>query len=357
MTSNFTTTLNMILADNQLDDYLAALGVFIATFLIAWLARIIIIARLGGQKSVDKPSLTVAIATIVKSIGWFFYLTLALALASYFIALPENIRQYLSHFIFIVLACYFTLALYHLVDYGVFQLSRKINKERHNRLDEAASKMLGTAIKITLWVIAIIVILQNIGYNVSALIAGLGIGGIAIAFAMQNILSDIFASLAIYFDKPFQIGDFITVNNKSGTVKAIGVKSTRLQTLQGEELIIANKDLTGSRVHNYKTMTNRRIVFHLGIAPATPAASLRQVNAIITDAIRQTKQAKLSRVHFYKFGTTALEFEIVYEINTGNYQVYMDTQQEINLGIKEKLEQAGISLAYSTAVLLKNNGR
>ena len=178
--------------------------------------------------------------------------------------------------------------------------------------------------------------------------AGLGIGGIAIAFALQNILSDIFASFSIYFDKPFKVDDFIIIGDDKGVVKKIGIKSTRIQTLQGEELVISNKELTESRVHNYKKMERRRIVFVFGVTYETPTEKVKKIPSIIKDIIEKTELADIDRVHFKEFADFSLNFEVVYYLKTSDYAEYMDTQQEINLAMKEHFEKEQIEFAYPT---------
>jgi small-conductance mechanosensitive channel len=196
--------------------------------------------------------------------------------------------------------------------------------------------------------LAVPFILSSLGYNISALLAGLGIGGIAVAFALQTILADIFASFSIYFDKPFRVGDYIVVGNDRGTVKHIGIKTTRIKSLEGPELVISNKELTSSRIHNYKKMEKRRISFTIGIVYETPLEKVKKAKEIIENVIKDQKMAELDRVHFARFGDFSLEFEIVYYMLSTDYKDYMDTQEKINLKIKEEFEKEGIEFAYPT---------
>ena len=208
--------------------------------------------------------------------------------------------------------------------------------------------LLAKALKAILWVVAVVLVLSNLGYNVSTLIAGLGIGGIAIAFALQNILGDLFASFAIYFDKPFQVGDYIIVDDDAGTVKHIGIKSTRIQSRQGEELIISNKELTEARVHNYKKMEKRRIVFTFGVIYETPTQKLKKIPNIIKEIVGKTETAEIDRVFFKEFGEFGLNFEIVYFLKSSDYALFVETQPKINLAIKDSFEKEGIEMAYPT---------
>ena len=215
-------------------------------------------------------------------------------------------------------------------------------------------EVLKKVVKGVLWAIAIIIVLSNFGYNVSTLAAGLGIGGIAIAFAFQAILGDIFASFSIYFDKPFKIGDFILIGNDMGTVKHIGIKTTRIQTLQGQELIVSNKELTETRVHNYKKMERRRISFTFGVEYDTKLKKLEKILEIVKEIFKKIKIADLDRVHFKQFGDFSLNFEVVYYVNKPDYLEYMDTQQEINFALKERFEKESIEFAFPTQTIYVN---
>jgi small-conductance mechanosensitive channel len=190
-----------------------------------------------------------------------------------------------------------------------------------------------------------------LGYNVNSLIAGLGIGGIAVALAVQNILGDLFSSFTLLLDKPFQVGDYIVIGADSGTVERIGMKTTRIKSLQGEELIVPNAELTGTRIQNFKKMTKRRVVFLIGITYETPHDKIKKVNDIVASIVNKSEHAELDRVHFKEFGDFSLNFEVVFYVNSSVYAVYMDTRQEINFALKEKFDKEGISFAYPTQTL------
>ncbi|MYA19372.1 MAG: mechanosensitive ion channel family protein [Chloroflexi bacterium] len=208
-----------------------------------------------------------------------------------------------------------------------------------------AGRFIGT---LALWSVLVILALDNLGVEVTALIAGLGIGGIAIALATQSILGDLFASLAIVLDRPFTVGDFVAVGEMSGSVERIGVKTTHLRSLSGEQLVIGNSDLLNSRIRNYGRMDERRVVLTLGV---TYDATIEQIEAIpgmIAEAIEQQPTARFDRAHFRRFGESALDFEVVYHMLTAEYAVYMDTQQAINVELLRRLREAGVDLAFPT---------
>jgi small-conductance mechanosensitive channel len=208
--------------------------------------------------------------------------------------------------------------------------------------------VLKKVIQACIYMFGFLAILVVFRIDLSGVVVGLGIGGIAIALALQNILADAFSAFSIYFDRPFEIGDFIVVGNYSGTVTKIGLKSTRVQLLQGEELIISNKELTATSVRNFKKLKKRRIVFTVGVAYDTSLEKLKKIPQIISDIIAKIDMVEFDRVHFTAFGDFSLKFEIVYCMKTADYNKYMDTQQEINFAIKGAFETEGIKMAYPT---------
>ncbi len=333
------------LAGNSIKEYLIALGVFIIVFLILRFFRTVGINKLKKLTQKTKNDFDSSLVAVIESVGFLFYLIFPLYLASRFIVL-SNLADKIIYYLFLaVLAYYLIKVVTSFIDYGS---QKVIEKRKGGEFDPHLVKIATKIIKVIVWLVAVILILQNLGYNISTLVAGLGIGGIAIAFAIQNILGDIFASFSIYFDRPFEIGDFIIIGKDMGVVKKIGIKSTRLQTLQGEELVISNKELTSSRINNYKKMKKRRIVFSFGIAYETPNEKIKKVSEIVSDVIKEINFADLDRVHFKKFGDFSLEFEVVYYLNSSDYNVYMDIQERINLALKEKFEKEDIVFAYPT---------
>jgi small-conductance mechanosensitive channel len=221
-------------------------------------------------------------------------------------------------------------------------LQSHIRRQEHG---EEKIKQLGglmLVINIIIWVLGIVFVLDNLEYDVNAIVAGLGIGGIAIALAAQNILGDLFNYFVIYFDRPFEVGDFIVVDDKSGTVEYLGIKTTRIRSISGEQIIIGNSNLTGSRIHNFKRMINRRIVFSINIDHRTPLEKMKAVPGILKNIVEQQKPVLFDRAHFASYGDWSLKYEVVYFVLDADFNKYMDIQQEINFRIKETLEQNGI---------------
>jgi len=206
--------------------------------------------------------------------------------------------------------------------------------------------------RLVLWTVLVLVALENLGVDVTALLTGLGIGGIAVALAVQNILGDLLASLSIVLDKPFEVGDFIIVDDKLGTVERVGLKTTRVRALSGEQLVFSNSDLLSARIQNYKRMYERRAVFDVRVSYDTPRPLIEKVSAIIREAIEAQPKARFDRAHFARYGEFALEYEAVYYVTEPGYNEYMDMQQAINLRIHEAFEAAGIEFALPTRSIL-----
>lgn len=204
---------------------------------------------------------------------------------------------------------------------------------------------------LVLWAIVLLVALDNLGIDVTAMVAGLGVGGIAVALAAQNILGDLFASLSIVLDKPFVLGDFIIVGDMMGTVEKVGLKTTRVRSISGEQLVVANTDLLQSRIRNYKRMYERRIVFSIGVLYETPKEKLKAIPGMIQQSVEAQPQTRFDRAHFKDFGDFSLNFETVYYVLEPDYALYMDIQQAINLSLFEQFADAGIEFAYPTQKL------
>ena len=222
---------------------------------------------------------------------------------------------------------------------------KRIEKDAATATTIRAFGILG---KLLLWTVLALLALDNLGIKITSLIAGLGIGGIAVALALQNVLGDLFASLSIVLDKPFVIGDFIILDDLLGTVERIGLKTTRLRSLSGEQLILSNKDLLQSRIRNYKRMYERRVVFSIGVTYQTPHAKLEQIPTMIREIVEAQENTRFDRSHFSAYNDSYLKFETVYYVLVSDYNAYMDIQQAINLAIYQQFEEKGIEFAYPT---------
>jgi small-conductance mechanosensitive channel len=206
-------------------------------------------------------------------------------------------------------------------------------------------------LRIAAMLTVLLTVLANLGVNITAFVASLGIGGIAIALALQTVLSDLFASLSIGLDKPFEVGDFIVVDDMLGTVEHIGIKTTRLRSLSGEQLIRSNTELLKSAIRNYKRMSERRVLFNFGITHQTPVEQIPELTEAIRKIIDDAAPTRFDRAHFVRVGPSSLEFEVVYYLLSREYNVYMDVQQHINLELMKACAERSIVFAHPTTTL------
>lgn len=338
---------------NTVKDYLISLIAFVIVALILWVFKRIFLNRLKKIAKKTKTEIDDVLIKCLQLINWPLYLAIALWVAFKFIYIAPNINKIYNYFVTIIIIYYAVKIIIVWINYFTDNITKK-RVEEGRATDAGIIKLINNILKGILWVIAILILLDNFGVNITTLIAGLGIGGLAIAFALQAILGDVMASFSIYFDRPFDIGDFIIVGDLSGNVKKIGIKSTKIDSLSGEEIIIPNKDLGNSRVRNYKRMQKRRILFTLGVTYDTPLAKLKMIPDIITKIVNENEICNLDRVNFHKFGDYSLIFEVVYYVLDPDYKVYMDIQQKINFEIKESFEKEGIEFAYPTHTLFVN---
>ncbi|MFA9377442.1 MAG: mechanosensitive ion channel family protein [Lachnotalea sp.] len=239
--------------------------------------------------------------------------------------------------------------------FAIFALSKYWERKFKDSKNEVAYKWIFLILKSLIWGIAVLLFFDNIGVEINSLITGLGIGGLAIAFASQTILEDIFCYFTIFFDRPFEIDDFIVAGEQMGIVEHIGVKTTRLRALSGEQLIFSNTDLTSSRIQNYKTMEQRRVLFTLGVKYDTTYDKLKEIPKLLKEIIENVNDTAFSRTHFIAYAEYSLNFEVAYYVLTGDYDKYMDIHQEVNLQIKKVFEQQQIEFAFPTQTLQLQN--
>lgn len=334
-------------------DWIKFLGTAVGFTLIIWLARIIVARQLSKLAAKTKTDIDDIFIDALKRTHLFLMFLVGLVIGSKWLTLSEKFET-IPNIVF-KLALLFQAAIWvHALLNGF--LARFANRDS----DTDTSKQPGVRairfiVNLAVWSVVLIFALDNLGVNISTMIAGLGIGGIAVALALQNTLSDLFCFVTIIFDKPFEVGDFIIVGDHLGAVEHVGIKSTRIRSLGGEQIVISNNDLVSSRIKNYKRMQERRIVFSIGVIYETPSEKLNRIPTMIRDIIDATSNTRFDRAHFSKFGDFSLDFEIVYYVLTSDYNVYMDIQQALNLAIFKKFEEEGIVFAYPTQMLYVSN--
>lgn len=332
---------------NTLKDFAMSIVVFIVALGVFWVLQNAILSRLKKIAEKTATDLDDTLIKIVQSLKPPFYYFLSFYIALKYLGISETALSIATAILIVWIISQIIVAVQILIDY----IAQKKLKDDSDRGTETAVGAIKIFAKVVLWSGGILMILSNLGVDITALVAGLGIGGIAIALAAQNILADLFSSISIYFDKPFEVGDFIAIGDKKGTVEKIGIKTTRLKALQGEELVISNQELTSSQVQNYKKMKERRADFSFGVTYETPTEKLREIPVVVQAIIESMSGARFDRAHFVSFDDSALSFKVVYYVNSKDYSVYADIQQEINFKIKEQFEQKGIDMAYPTQTI------
>jgi small-conductance mechanosensitive channel len=331
---------------NPVIAYLKAAAWFIAGFTVLWLVKRLLVVRLHRLSQSTETNLDDFIASAIERT-----VVPALYVGVFYLAMHSLSLQPAAHRATVMLskAALTFFAIGFLVDMVRFLLLESWIR-RHPSQQELAPRILGLMpiLTIFIWVLGVIFLLDNLGFKISTMVAGLGIGGVAVALGAQAVLGDLFAYFAILLDRPFVIGDVIHVGDFIGIVERIGIKTTRLRSLSGEQVVFANKDLTDSRLRNYKRMTDRRVVFTFGVSYETPNEKLREIPGLVKDIITAIPQTRFDRAHFRSFEASQLTFEVVYFVVTADFNLFMDIQQQVNLTLKEALEQRGIEIPYNT---------
>lgn len=341
--------LDNIYAGNTVKTYLIALITFFVLLLLLKITQVIFVHNLKKLAKKTKTRLDDLLVAMIHRVSPPFYFLFSLYFAVRTLQIPTNYTLIID-WLFVALVSYQIIQILVIgVDFTVQNMLCKENKCITE--NKTLINLIANFFKAILWGIAIIILLSKAGINVSSLVAGLGIGGIAIALAIQNILGDMFGSISLITDKPFVIGDFIIIGNDMGVVKKIGMKTTRIQTLQGEELVVPNKDLISSRIQNFKKMQERRIQFSFGVTYDTKTEKLKKIPEIVKKIVASASNTRFDRAHFKSFGDFSLNFEVVYYLKTGDYNKYMDIQQKINFDIREVFEKEKIEMAFPTQTL------
>ncbi len=343
------TILKTVFYENPVWMWLLAVAIILFVWLVLRVAMRRLVARLRKLAAKTPGQFDDLIVELLAKTRFLFILVVAFYAGSLILILPDIAER--------ALRTLFILALLVQAGYwGGGVVTFWIRRTARRKLDEDAATAtsltaLGFVAKIAIWAIVVLLALDNFGIDITALIAGLGIGGIAIALAVQNILGDLFASLSIIVDKPFVIGDFIVVGDLKGSVERIGLKTTRVRSLFGEQIIFSNSDLLSSRVRNYKQMYERRIAFSFGVTYETAPDTLEGIPETVRRIVEDQPDVRFDRCHFKSFGDFSLDFEAVYYVLVPDYNVYMDRQQAINLRLVRTFEEQGIEFAYPTQTI------
>ncbi|MBX3385853.1 MAG: mechanosensitive ion channel family protein [Phycisphaeraceae bacterium] len=343
---------------NPLLNWLVAIAILLLSLLVVRIVREVLAQRLERIAARTNLKWDDALVRVLKDIRlWLVFPALVFA-ASSLLLIPYSVHRVLHVLAMVGIAAQLILASRIVVD-SILDVIVSRSRDNDGQPDPALAgslSVLRVALLGLLIIIVVLLALDNLGVEITPMLTGLGIGGIAVALAVQNILGDLFSSLTILLDKPFTVGDFIIVGDKMGTVEKIGIKSTRVRALSGEQLIFSNGDLLSSRIQNFRRMQERRAIFNVGVVYETPPEKLRKVAGIIKEAIEHQKGdgevpvVRFDRCHFKNFGDYSLNFEAVFYVHNRDMAVYLNIQQAINLELFERFRAEGISFAYPTAV-------
>lgn len=332
---------------------LAALTFFVA-ITVFLTARRLLLARLKAMAESTETDLDDFFVELLGKIKAPESVLIGFYFATRPLSFDPKVDRFLSMAVVVVLAYRVLRMLQTAADYGV---RRAMTGPGSDQASKDTAKTVSLLVRGVLWVLGLIFILDNLGINVTSMVAGLGIGGIAVALAAQAVLGDLFSALAIHLDEPFVVGDFITVDGFMGTVERIGIKTTHLRSLSGELLVMGNSKLTSSPIRNYKKMRERRVVLKFGLLYSTPDAALAEVSGAVRALVEKDKSLRFDRAHFSGLGESSLDFEVVYYILDADYNKHMDSQQRLLLELVADVRKRGLDFAYPTRTLFIDGGK
>ena len=348
MTEDLQDFLQQMYFGNTYLAYLMALFTFLAVIIAGWIFKKIILNILESYSKKTETHFDDLLIKMVGTFGPIFYIVIGFNLAARNLNISQQAWFFLNGLTVLILSFYIVGRIQQGIGYLIRKIVDKKNEEGE-KFDASLANLLSFFINVALWTFTIIFILQNFNINVSGLIGGLGITGIAVAFALQNVLSDIFASFSIYLDRPFKVGDFIIIGEEMGTVEKIGMKSTRIKSLSGELLVVSNKELSDIRIRNFGEIERRRRQFNIKVEYKTSNEKIKKATDLIKGIIENLEICEFERAVFESFGDFSLNLLISYYVKTPEQSTFMQINQKINLEIKEAFEKEGIQFAFPPA--------
>jgi len=340
-----------ILFHNSMRQWATALAVALAAFLALLLVRVLLVGRFGAIAKRTKTEVDDILVELVARTRPYFLAAAALVFGSRFLVLPPTIDTYFSAAFALVLLVQCGLWGGAAVDLWI-QRRAGMQTTRTDMASVTTIRALGIGVKVLLWIVVFITALDKFGVNVTTLVTGLGIGGVAIALAVQNVLGDLLAALSIILDKPFDVGDSIAVDQMQGTVERIGLKTTRVRSVSGEQIIISNSELLKSRIRNYKRQLDRRVVFTTDVTYDTPPEAIARIPGMIREVVATQQPVRFDRSHFTQYTDSALRIETVYFVLDADYTRYLDIQQTINLELLRRFKAEKIDFAFPTRTVV-----
>jgi small-conductance mechanosensitive channel len=337
-----------MLLGNPLSDWLAAAIVALLVWTVLWALRKFVARHFESYAKGEHPTLMRLVAYLISHTTRLFILAIIVDAAQEILTLPKKMQRGIDHTVMILV----------LVQIGIwagssvrFYLELKRRERGVDRVFEGSLDIINFVARSFIWAFLTLIALDNLGVNITALLAGLGVGGVAVALALQNVLSDLFASLSIALDKPFMIGDILTIDSFNGTVEHIGIKTTRLRSDSGEQIILSNADMLKSRLRNFGRLQERRILATIRVAYQTPAEKLKEIPQLLRDIVLEHGQARFERCHLTTLGESAVQFELSYFVQQPSSNPLLDLQQSVNFRIIDEMRRLGIEFAYPTQLV------
>ena len=339
--------LSNVFYGNDIKTWLTALGIAVGLMILLRLVEQVLIVRVQRLTRKTDTVIDDAVVGSLRKTKLTYLFVVAAFLGSLVLTLPERLRSIAWQVL--VVATLLQAGIW--VSSGLQIWLENYRASEEDGANRTTMNALSFLVRVALWTTVLLLILDNLGVDVTALVTGLGIGGVAVALAVQNVLSDLFASLSIVLDKPFVNGDFIVVGDLAGSVEHVGIKTTRIRSISGEQLVFSNSDLLTSRIRNFGRMNERRVVFSIGVTYQTSADKLERIPSIIQDVVKAQERVRFDRSHFASYGDSSLNFETVYFVESADYAQHMDILQAVNLAIFRRFEEEGIEFAYPTQTL------
>jgi small-conductance mechanosensitive channel len=339
-----------LILGNTPEAYGLALVAFLAALALLYIVKNIGINRLKAFAQTTETDLDDLFIALIEKFRWFEYQLVAFYVATRYLQRGAAFDKALHLLLLFVFTYRGITIAQDLLSYWINRIAsqRELSGQAKTSVVHSTKVILRTLV----WVAAVLFVLDNLGVNISAVLTGLGIGGVAVALAAQAILGDLFNFFVILLDKPFAIGDFVVSDAVSGTIEHVGLKSTRIRSISGEMVVVSNSNLLGSRIRNYKDLTKRRVVFKTGIVYGTRPEILRKIPAIVKKAVQAVPKAEFDRCNLYNCGDYSLDYETVYYLNEPDYSAYMAAHEKLLLGVLDGLAEAGAEMAYPTQTLL-----
>ncbi len=332
---------------NSLEAWLAAGSAFIGLWVFLAMLRVGARKRLARGANEVRTRPRDVVYDVVSGTRWFFDAAIATVLAGRFVHVSGAVDSVVSGALLLAFLSQFGIWV-HRFTRGMVELWAARKDSAHRATVAGGVTFVS---RLAIWLVVVFVLLKSLGFELKTLVAGLGVGGVAAALAVQNILGDVFAGMMMYFDRPFDIGDVVAVGEVRGVVTEIGIRTTRLRSIDGQEIVIPNGDLAKSRIQNFARLEEWRIVFDIGLEYGMPAKKVERVRQVAESVIRAEPGARLDHVYLRDLGIDALDFEVVYFVLDPSIAAMREVQHRINLGLYRSFEEAGISFAFRTHTL------